>query len=94
MTTGHHCAEPNDWILINDTPTLIYAGTDDKTWELGLSQWNGDQWTTTPEPWFELGRPGNWDDSSVRDMARNLKVMAIGFGTLGLMVNDGVSDLH
>ena len=59
--------EPTDWTLLNDTPTLIYAGTDDKTWELGLSQWNGDSWSTASEPWFDLGRPGNWDDSGVRD---------------------------
>lgn len=59
--------EPNDWLLVNDIPTLIYAGTDDKTWELGLSQWNGEKWSTASEPWFDLGRPGNWDDSSVRD---------------------------
>ena len=59
--------EPSEWILLDDTPTLIYAGFDGKTWELGLSQLTENAWNTNSEPWFELGRPGNWDDSGVRD---------------------------
>ena len=59
--------EPNDWVLIDDIPTMIYAGFDEKTWELGISQLTNEAWTTSSEPWFELGRPGNWDDSGVRD---------------------------
>ena len=65
--------EPTDWILINETPTLIYAGTDGKTWELGLSQLTGGLWNTRSEPWFELGRPGNWDDSGIRDAKLQLE---------------------
>ena len=61
--------EPTDWLLIDGTPTLVYAGFDDSTWSIGLSQLNGatSTWTTSAEPWFDLGRPGSWDDSGVRD---------------------------
>ena len=76
--------EPTDWILVNDTPTLIYAGTDDKTWEIGLSQWNGEVWSYGRNPGFELGRPGNWDDSGVRDAKFHLEDDALSHLVFGI----------
>lgn len=64
---ANFAVEPNDWFLLNGVPTLVYSGFDDSTWSVGIAQWNGTTWTTESEPSFDLGRPGSWDDSGIRD---------------------------
>lgn len=48
---------------------LIYSGFDGKSWRIGKldSSDDGDSWTRTNEPWFDLGKAGDWDDSGVKD---------------------------
>ena len=59
--------QPSDWLLVDDVPTLLYAGFDDSTWSIGQATFTDGTWTTSDTPWFDLGRPGSWDDSGVRD---------------------------
>ncbi len=58
--------EPSDWVEIEGVPTLIYAGTDGGSWAVGTAQESEGVWIGGGEPWFDLGRPGYWDDSGVR----------------------------
>ena len=48
---------------------LIYAGFDGKSWRIGKADSTDDglSWTRTEEPWFDLGKAGEWDDSGVKD---------------------------
>ena len=48
---------------------LIYSGFDGNSWRIGKadSADNGDTWTRSNEPFFGLGKAGDWDDSMVKD---------------------------
>jgi len=60
--------EPSHMEVTEEGWRLWYSGTDGASWRIGYAtSTDGYTWTNSTEPVFETGKPGDWDDSGVRD---------------------------